>query len=160
MTKNHITTEQKQDKGHGERPPRSKLYLIGGFISLVNGALFWLGIMWFTSGSPGWQMGYFINIVTLAIGVFLSFGFSVYGARQAAEVVYRSCHFGSTLALIIPFIIALRTAVEWTGFVTSPVAKKYQLAPTEIFTIVAGAAVMVYLIFSVINLIVSRRLLE
>ncbi len=160
MTKIHITNEQKQDKDHGDRPSKSMLYLIGGIISLVNGALFWLGIMWFVSGSPGWQMGYFINVVTLVIGGVLSFGFSVYGARQMAEVVYRSCQFGSTLALIIPFVIALRTVVEWTVIVSSPVAEKYQLAPVEIFTIVAGAAVMVYLLFSVINLIAARRLLD
>lgn len=160
MTKIHISNEQTQDKDHGERPSKSKLYLIGGIISLVNGALFWLGIMWFVSGSPGWQMGYFINIVTLAIGVFLSFGFSVYGVPQAAEVVYRSCQFGSTLALMIPFVVALRTAVEWTGIASSPVAEKYQLAPAEIFTIVAGAAVMVYLLFSVINLFAARQLIE
>ena len=116
FTRNKNTEENPSESRGGVETDQhnideTPLFMPAFLLALPNSLVIWAVIIYAVIGITGENVSPVIHLITLSGGFLLVYGWSVYGSRTTADVVYQSCRLGMLLALLLPVVTLLVSAL-------------------------------------------------
>lgn len=121
-------------------------YISAILLSLPNTALIWFVIMYPVYGITGEVLHPFFHILTCTVIYLIVCTWALFGSDETSEVIYRTCRFGSILALLLPVstgIVSLSWALSDAG---RPDAFLTGFTALEIPVYAAAAALLIIIL--------------
>ena len=163
FTRNKNTEENPSESRGGVETDQHNIdgmapFIPAFLIALPNSLIIWAVIIYTVIGITGENVSPVIHLITLAGGFLLVYGWSIYGSRTAADVVYQSCRLGMLLALLLP-VVTLLVSTLW-GLQLTPRAafifEKWSLI--EIPAIATSLAMLLILLYLAGSYLAARHI--
>lgn len=142
-----------------QTPCKSPLpYLSALLFSLPNTAIIWVVVFYPVWGLTGGSVHPGVHITTAGFIYLTLCGWALLGSEDSPEVIYRSCRFGSILALLLPVTTGV-VSMLWTfGGIARPPGLLPANTALEIPVYAAGIALVLILLFLTGSYLAARHM--